>query len=226
MGKFTKEKIVACVLILLGVIGLVGEVVLIATYEKYLSLEWSHPGSRWNYLAFFTEITNIVVDLWLIALGIAMLIGEGRVYRFLTKPHVQGALTLYILVVGIVYCGILFWFTETYSAVHWWGNLINVWHHVVVPIGMVVLWWKMPHTGHVNKKTLWYWMILPVVYLIVSEIRGLIDGWYPYPFLDPQSVLFPIGLVTLLLIFAGFGFAMIWVHNEKADKVKTGSVDS
>ena len=216
MKHSAKAKLFGALLILLGVIGLIGEISLIVTYEKHLSREWSHPMTRWNYLAFFTQITNITVNLWLIAVGLALLLTLKRKYRFLTKPHIQGALTLYILVVGLIYCGILFWFLEPYSAAHWWGNVINIWHHIVVPIGMVVLFWKMPHRGNVRKRTLWFWMIFPITYLIFSEIRGLVDGWYPYPFLDPASPLFPVGLITLILIFIGLGFAMIWFHNAKA----------
>ena len=220
MKRKTKKRL-GILLIVLGTLGIVLEFILIITYDKYLSLEWAHPESRWNYLAFFTQLTNITVDLWLIVLGIALLINIKKQYRFLTKAHVQGALTLYILVVGLVYCAILFPVTrDVYSGRLWWGNVINIWHHVVVPIVMVVMWWRMPHKGHVSKTTLLYWMIYPMAYLVFSEIRGLITGWFPYPFLDWNTEmlggwLFPLGLASLVGLFAGLGYIMIWFHNSK-----------
>ena len=218
MKKQTKKKLLAGLMIAFGIIGIICEIVLVVTYEKYLSREWTHPGTRWNYLAFFTEITNIMVDLWLIMVGIAIMFDWKRKYKFWTKPQIQGAITLYILVVGVIYCGVLFWFTVPYSSAYWWGNVINVWHHLVVPTVMIIMFWNMPHSGHVSMKILWYWMIYPVTYLLFSELRGLIDGWYPYIFLDPHTPLFPIGLITAVIFIAGFGYALLWIHNAKADK--------
>jgi hypothetical protein len=214
--KSTKLRICGFLLIAFGVIGIVGEAVLIATYDKHLSLENSFPGTRWNQLAFFTQATNIAVDIWFIAVGVALLFGFAKFYKFLTKPHIQGALTLYIFVVGVIYCGVLVWFTGLYSASLWWGNVVNFWHHLVVPIGMVVLFWRMPHCTHVSAVNVVWWMIYPMVYLIFAELRGLVDGWYPYPFLDPRFPLFPLVLAMLIGIFAGLSFLMIFLHNRKA----------
>ena len=200
----------------LGVLGIVFELVLIFTFESHLSQEWEHPESRWDLLAFFTQMTNLLVDIWIILVGIALLFNLKRKYKFLTKPHIQGALTLYIFIVGLIYCGILVWFTGFYSAAYWWGNVVNVWHHLIVPTGMVVLWMRMPHNDLIRKRTLLLWLIYPITYLIFSEIRGLLVGWYPYPFLDPSSgILFPFGLITLVVVFIGFGFAFIWYNNVK-----------
>jgi len=213
-----KKKILAGLLILLGIVGIVAEIILIATYDRYLSGENSNPEKRWNMLAYFTQITNITVDVWLILVGIAVLFDKQKLYKFLTKPQIQGALSLYILVVGAVYCGILFPITrDYYSAAAWWGNAVNIWHHIIVPTGMVVLWCIMPHKGRLKRRTMWFWMIYPMSYLLFSEIRGLIVGWYPYPFLDPGSgILFPVGLITLTASFIGLGFAFIWYHNKRA----------
>ena len=217
--KLRTKRILGALLIALGILGIVCELVLVLTYKKYLSRDWSQPMTRWNLLAFFTQITNIVVNTWLILVGIALLFNLKRKYKFLTKPHIQGALTLYIFVVGLIYCGILFWFTEPYSPEHWWGNFVNIWHHLIIPTGMVILWWRMPHQGHIRKRTLLYWMIYPIAYLIFSEIRGLVIRWYPYPFLDPSSgILFPLGLISLAIVITGFGYAFIWFHNAKVRK--------
>jgi len=218
--KQRTKKILAGLLIAAGVLGIVCEMILIITYDQYLSFEWAYPETRWNFLAFFTQITNITVDIWMILVGVSVLFNRAKLYKFLTKPQIQGALSLYILVVGAIYCGVLLPISrDLYSAAYWWGNVINAWHHLVVPVGMVVLWCVMPHEGRLKKRTMWFWMIYPIAYLLFSEIRGLVVGWYPYPFLDPKSgPLFPIGLVSLTSVFIILGFAFIWYHNRRAKK--------
>ena len=203
-------------MIVFAVVGIILEIILIVTYEKYLSQDWNVPGTRWNYLAFFTQITNIIVDSWLILVGVSILTKHKKLYKLLTRVQVQGAITLYIVVVGLIYCGILFWFTKLYPPVHWWGNLINAWHHIVVPLTMMILYIKMPHNGHVNWRNLAYWMIYPIAYLVLSEIRGIIDGWYAYPFLDPGTgVIFPLSLLGIVAVITGLGWIMIYTHNLK-----------
>ena len=201
---------------IIGILGIAFEIVQIVLYESHLSQEWCYPANAWNYLAFFTVITNLLVDLWLITIGIAVFAKWKHIYKFLTKPEIQGALVLYIATVGIVYCAFLFWFIGGYSMDLWWANLIDMWNHFILPIGMMIVWFCVPHKEKIQWSTLLYWLIFPLVYFILSEIRGLVSGWYPYPFFRPSWVIFPIGIFVSTSCFVGIGTIIIWFHNKKA----------
>jgi len=214
-----ERKKIAIAALVIGVLGIALEAVQIVLYESHLSAEWSYPASQWNYLAFFTVITNLMVDLWLVAVALSVFFKWKRVYSFLTLPAIQGALVLYISTVGIVYCTLLFWFIGPYSMELWWANLIDMWNHLILPVGAVILFWLTPHTRKLNKSTVGWWLVWPVVYFLLSEIRGLVWDWYPYPFLKPSWFLFPFGITVTVGCFVGIGFLIVWLHNKKVDKL-------
>ena len=205
----------AVVALLIGLFGVAAEVVQIVMYETHLSTEWSYPGTRWNYLAFFTVITNLLVDTWFILLAVSVFFKRERLYKFLTRPEVQGALVVYIATVSVVYCALLFWFVGPYSLTLWWANIIDMWNHLILPIIMVALWFLIPREKPIKWTNLLYWLILPTMYFILSLIRGLVWDWYPYPFLRPSWIMFPVGIVVSTACFVGFGALIIWLHNKK-----------
>ena len=209
----TKRFAVAAFII--GVIGIALEIAQIILYESHLSKEWSYPANAWNYLAFFTVITNLLIDLWLITVAISIFTKANRLYKFLTKPEIQGALVLYIATVSIVYCVFLFWFIGAYSLSLWWANIIDMWNHLILPVTMIVLWFIVLRDKKIQWSTLLYWLVFPFVYFVLSEIRGLVWDWYPYPFLRPSWVLFPIGILITTTCFVGVGSLMIWLHNRQ-----------
>jgi len=205
----------ALVALIIGSVGIAFEVLQIVYYESHLSNEWCYPATSWNYLAFFTVITNLLVDLWLILVGLSVFTKRHRLYKFLTMPEIQGALVLYIATVSIIYCVFLFWFVGAYSLDLWWANIIDMWNHLLLPLAMVILWIWVPHKKQIRWSTLLYWLVIPFVYFILSEIRGLFFDWYPYPFLRPSWILFPVGITVTTLCFTGVGALIIWAHNRK-----------
>jgi hypothetical protein len=214
-----KTRLFASFALLIGVFGIACVITQIATYTDFLAKEWSHPGTPWNYLAYFTVLTNLAADFWLISVAMAVFAQKKRLYKKLTLPAVHGALLLYILNVGIIYCGLLFWFIGPYSMTAWWGNIIDMWNHFFIPVFMLFVFWFAPNTTLIPLKALWYWLIFPVVYLIFSVVRGIISGWYPYPFMHPSPILFPVSVVIISCCFVGLGYAIIRLHNLKTKKI-------
>ena len=203
------------VALLVGLLGISFEVIQIVFYESHLSQEWSYPGNRWNYLGFFTVIVNILVDIWFVLLAIAILFNKKGLFNFLTKPWLVGALTVYIATVGVIYCALLFWFIGPYSTSLWWANVIDMWNHLLLPVIIVVTWFFIPREKPMKWITLLYWMIFPLVYLALTMFRGFVWDWYPYPFLRPSWVLFPLGILTTTACLIIAGSLCIWYHNKK-----------
>jgi len=209
----TKRFAVAALLI--GLLGIALQAVQIATYDEYLSTEWSYAASQWNHLAFFTVIINFTVDVWLVLIAISIFFKLKKLYLRLTAPSLHGALVLYILTVSLIYCGFLFWFIGPYSMELWWGNIIDMWNHFIVPLFMVLVFWFAKITRPMPLRCLWYWQVFPLIYFLFSLIRGLITEWYPYPFFKPSLIIFPIGVVLVTATFIGLGYAIIRLHNAK-----------
>jgi hypothetical protein len=47
------------------------------------------------------------------------------------------------------------------------------------------------------------WLIFPLIWLALTLIRGAVDTWYPYPFLDPDSGGYRSVAYHVIVILAG-----------------------
>jgi hypothetical protein len=181
--------------------------------------------SGWNYIAYFTVLTNIVVDVWLIFFGVCRLAGAKEMEEKITHPLLMGGLTLSIFIVGFLYYSVLFWVIGLYPWSLWWGNLADIWHHAVMPIFITVLWLCPMDNRKADKKKLWLWLIYPLAYFAVSMIRGIFIEWYPYPFLDPNDqmllnlpihpyISIAVVVAALTGMFYGFGRLAMGLRNR------------
>ena len=85
---------------------------------------------------------------------------------------------------------------------------------------MVVLDWIVdPPTRRLSARDALLWLVYPLVWTLVTVVRGAIDGWYPYPFLDPanggygQVALTVVGVTVAFALIAG---AIIAIGNARA----------
>jgi hypothetical protein len=70
-----------------------------------------------------------------------------------------------------------------------------------------VLWLYQPPEANLAISQIQYWLIFPLLYLGYTLTRGVIVGWYPYPFLNPANVggyggvlLYSLAIVLLFLV--------------------------
>lgn len=152
----------------------------------------------WWWLAgYFTILTNLGVALGMT--GIAL----GRPL----SARVQGGLVLAIVVVGVVYHALLarLWAPQGLA---WWADQGL---HSATPI-LMLAWWLGFGDRRVTLCDLPYWLIWPGLYAAYALTRGAITGFWPYPFLDAdtlgwsQVALHAAGMV---LAFAALGLGLI-----------------
>jgi hypothetical protein len=78
-------------------------------------------------------------------------------------------------------------------------------------------WLIDPPKGTIRFRRALPWLVVPVVYVGYSLVRGQLTGWYPYPFLNPATdgwcavILTITGLVVLTL-------ALTWALTKLTDK--------
>lgn len=161
--------------------------------------------AAWIMLRYFTIWTNLIVALLFAALAIG--------HRRAQSPLLLGGATLSILLVGIIY-GLLL-----RGLLHLSGGalLADTLLHRVVPI-LVPLWWLIfAPKGQLDWLAPWLWALFPSIYLPYALLRGMAEGRYAYPFIDPiklgwSGVAFSAAMIALGFIAAGHG--LVWMDRR------------
>lgn len=157
----------------------VGVFVLVALVQK--TYDATLPGSDVDIGQLYSEFTvqsNLV-------LGLVLVVSAARTRARLPEwwDHLLGALTFYLVMTGIIYAVLVappdepWWSWDMY-----WPQLA---HHRLAPLFIALDWLLVTKTVHGKWSRPLAWLSYPSAFLIYSWIRGGIDGWYVYDFLDP-----------------------------------------
>jgi hypothetical protein len=76
--------------------------------------------------------------------------------------------------------------------------------HKLFPILAVIDWIIDPPETDLRMRDVALWLIFPLVWLGFTLVRGAVDGWYPYPFLDPDNGGYRSVAYHLVVILAAF----------------------
>jgi hypothetical protein len=177
---------------LLGVTALVTEVAVIIERGAW------QPA---NFFSFFTVQSNIVAALVLIAS--AFMVFASKQSRHL--DFLRGAVTLYMVVTGVVFALLLSGLEGVTLTAVPWDNIVL---HYILPVAVLADWLIDPPRRRIRFLTSLLWLAFPLLYLGYSLIRGAIVGWYPYPFLNPDNGGYSaIALTALAIMAAGLAMA-------------------
>jgi phage-related holin len=152
------------------------------------------PNTHFAYLTNQTSYSNIVV---LISGGI---LAWTRAYDTVLYTTVRANFTVYSVVVGLVYNGLLR--EPDHLGFH------NEVTHVAIPIYLLADWVIRSRRPQIGWNTLWIGASYPLTWALTTLVRGEYVGWYPYFFLDPTG---PLGwsgvgayVAGITAIFLGF----------------------
>lgn len=81
---------------------------------------------------------------------------------------------------------------------------IDVTLHKLFPVVVVLDWILDPPRVRLTSRDIVTWLIYPIAWAVLTVIRGALDGWYPYPFLDPANGGYGQVAVTIAAITVGF----------------------
>lgn len=133
-----------------------------------------------NFFSYFTIQSNIIVATVFLVSGCLLLLKQTPSLLF---EYLRGAAALYIIITGVIFSLLLAGLDITLTAAPW-DNIVL---HYIIPIVAVLDWLIDPPQRKLLLRYAYSWLVYPVVYLIYSLIRGNITGWYPYPFLNPET---------------------------------------
>ena len=152
----------------------------------------------WTYCGYFTITTNVLVAL---ALTAAASGPRGALSRFFGRPDVHTAIAMSIVIVSAIYNLLLrqLWHPQG------WQIAADVTLHDVMPALFLLHWSMAVPKAALRWPQVVYWQLYPAAYFAYVLVRGAVDGWYPYPFLDVTTlgylrVLIDACVVLLLFI--------------------------
>ncbi len=147
-----------------------------------------------RFLAFFTIQSNLIgvaAFVVLLALrgatrsrGVELLRGAAAVY-----------LTITFFVVIVLLSGV-----DVGLQLGW----VDVALHKFFPIVVVLDWALDPPKVRLVPRDALLWLAYPLAWTGVTMVRGALDGWYPYPFLDPANGGYGQVLLTAVAITVAF----------------------
>ena len=187
-----RNKLFGTLMLLIAVFGVAVIVYRVASYAfeydpKYYTVDYG----RFNFFSYFTVQSNILVCFYLFCLGLAAF-SNRRAMKIAYDPTFRLFVTTYIIVTGAVYCGGIpigmtppFVWDNFYHSAH---NFIQIFHHMIIPPVMVILFFLPPTDRKIPVKNLWLVGIYPFVYSLFSIARGALSSlhFYAYPFYRPE----------------------------------------
>jgi hypothetical protein len=160
-----------------------------------------------RFFSFFTILTNTLVAVYFSVVSLSL---KKKAINFFYWPSTLTAITIYIMVVGLVYQFVLrhIWQPQGMQMV------VDELLHTFVPSFVFVYWIFDKRKSEVSYRSLPAWLIYPFCYLVFILVRGYASGFYPYPFvhvaeLGIEKVL--MNSFLLLLVFAGLSIVFIFI---------------
>lgn len=185
----------------------VGVLVLVALVRK--TFDATLPGNDVDIAQLYSEFT-VQSNL---ALGLVLLVGAARPRDRLPQwwDSLAGALALYLVMTGIIYVVLVappdepWWSLDMY-----WPQLV---HHRLAPLVAALDWLLVTRTVRGRWWRPLAWLGYPAAFLIFSWVRGGIDGWYVYDFLDPTlDGGWGAALTTTAQVLAAFLAVAVLLH--------------
>jgi hypothetical protein len=94
----------------------------------------------------------------------------------------------------------------------WPGEIMHVW----IPIVLVLDWLLSPGRPALRWTGLRIVVIFPLVWLAFTLVRGALTGWYPYPFLEPDTGWLSVSMYILAIAAVIVGLASLAIGYSRA----------
>ena len=186
--NITLRRVAACAIAVVAWSGLALDVWVIVRHDGM-----SPTTAIWSELRYFTVITNLLA---------AAIFTSAALSERPLLARVSGSVAVPMLMVALIYWSVLYPQDPPPSE----KTVVNLLLHLFTPT-LVVAYHLLAHrlAPRAWRDPL-IWLCYPFSYLVYALMRGLVDGRYPYFFLDPQvsgwsglAVNFTILLLSFLI---------------------------
>jgi hypothetical protein len=190
-------------------------------YLTFLDRTTSIPEAIVRLLSFYTILTNILVA---ICFTLLWLNPKSRWGNFFSQQKTLTAITVYISIVAIVY-NLILRSTWNPQGLH---RVVDELLHVIIPVIFILYWFLFAPKVALQLKNIFPWLIYPLVYFLYILSRGAFAKYYPYPFMDVNTLGYDKVLMNSMFICIAFLFvsllfvaiAKMMSRNSKLDLLK------
>lgn len=155
-----------------------------------------------EYFSYFTITSCILSGVVLLVAGLGVLRGKTE-GKWLSIARLTMAASM--VIVGVIYNLLLADAAPDPRDIGYdWPVVPNVIMHTLMPIFIFVEWLVTNKEARLRwTQTLWV-LIYPISWLTFTLIRGSVQGWWPYFFIDPAKgidvMLTWIGLISVFFV--------------------------
>jgi hypothetical protein len=150
-----------------------------------------------RFFSFFTILTNTIVFF---CSALLLFGGKCKLNSFFKKCTTITAITVYILIVGMVFNFLL------RSLIDLKGHhlIVSEIFHTVVPVLFLLYWLFFVSPEKISFKVILFWLIYPIMYIIYTLFHGIMTNFYPYPFIDVTKLGFETAFVNGTFVLIAF----------------------
>ncbi len=174
-----------------------------AIVTQMLNLIDSGVFNPTRFFLFFTILSNVFAAAIFLEGGRRQLTGAPPL------PDLwRGAAVVYMTITFIVFAILLSDLQEELQTNIVWVDTVL---HRYFPVAVMADWLIEPPHGPLGfRRAAVPWLVPPVAWTVFTLIRGAIDGWYPYPFLNPANGGYGVVALYSVAILALF-FVVAWL---------------
>jgi hypothetical protein len=146
-------------------------------------------------------LTNLTVLACAICFtSVALWRHRSPLVRFFRQPTVVTAVVVYMVFVGVAYNLLLrgIWTPTAYR------RLLNETLHSMLPMLAALYWVLFVPRFQLRPRHCVLWLVYPLAYLGITFWRGSLSDFYPYPFIDVETLGLRQVIVNSALLFGGF----------------------
>ena len=165
-----------------------------------------------RFFSFFTILTNLLVALYFTS---RIPIFKKVSIRQMTNKGTITALTVFILVVGLVYQLVL---RQTWHPTGF-QRIVDELLHSVMPVFVLLYWLSFADIADIKFNILKNWLWFPGLYFVYILIRGLFSDFYPYPFINALEIGY-VQVIFYCLIVSGVFLAILGILLFVGRKIK------
>lgn len=155
-----------------------------------------------RYFSFFT-VQSSLIDVVVLVTGGVLALGRQRDPELFTA--VRMSTVAYAAVTAVVYNVLLRGLpSDGFTGLGWPGEILHVW----IPAYIVLDWLLAPGRPALGWDRIWLAIGYPLAWVAFTLVRGVVTGWYPYPFLDPDAPAGPVSVIAYIVAIAFFIIAV------------------
>jgi hypothetical protein len=151
-------------------------VVLAAIVAQAVTLLNANAFDASRFFAYFTIQSNLIG-----AAVFAWLVGTRNRPRSKALELARGAAAVYLTITFLVVIFVLNG-VDVQLQLAW----VDFALHKLFPVIVVLDWIVDPPGMPIGYRDALVWLVYPIIWTVLTVVRGAYDGWYPYPFLDPS----------------------------------------